>query len=216
MRHQRHTFTNKSLLFDFLNIASEMVSTHDALPLPVTAISSAPTLSPPLASRVKVRWTPDEDLILAGSVPRQLTPNWPVIAQLLPGRTGKQCRERWVNKISPMVNRKTWADEEDAILIDYQREHGNEWAQIARLLPGRSPTHVKNRWQWLKRHFVVGARRSASADKGESATVRFPVVLLADAETQNREGKVLFPELRGITVTDIGSEEERDHVEEWG
>jgi hypothetical protein len=33
---------------------------------------------------------------------------WSVIASLLPGRTAKQCRERWYNHLCPDITRGPW------------------------------------------------------------------------------------------------------------
>ena len=38
---------------------------------------------------------------------------WSEIAKYLPGRIGKQCRERWYNHLDPNINKKGWTEEED-------------------------------------------------------------------------------------------------------
>lgn len=47
---------------------------------------------------VKRLWTPQEDERLR-HLARMRPENWNVIAESLPGRTGKQCRERWLNHL---------------------------------------------------------------------------------------------------------------------
>ncbi|KAI0566406.1 MYB-related protein [Gracilaria domingensis] len=47
---------------------------------------------------VKRLWTPQEDDRLR-CLARLRPENWNVIAESLPGRTGKQCRERWLNHL---------------------------------------------------------------------------------------------------------------------
>ncbi len=47
------------------------------------------------------------------------------MAAMLPGRIGKQCRERWFNFLDPSIKRTTWTDEEDNILLESQRYLGN-------------------------------------------------------------------------------------------
>ena len=45
---------------------------------------------------------------------------WAEIAKYLPGRNGKQCRERWHNQLDPAIRKDAWTSEEDATLIAKQ------------------------------------------------------------------------------------------------
>jgi hypothetical protein len=71
---------------------------------------------------------------------------WSEIAFYIPGRVGKQCRERWLNHMDPDVKKTEWTPEEDKILVEGQALHGNKWSTISKLLTGRSENSVKNRW----------------------------------------------------------------------
>jgi hypothetical protein len=100
----------------------------------------------------KVKWSDAEDRLLLANVAQHGNVNWSVIASGMPGRSGKQCRERWINWLDPKLNQENWTPEEDEILLYKQKECGNCWAKIARFLPGRSANGSKNRWRWIAKH----------------------------------------------------------------
>ena len=43
--------------------------------------------------------------------------NWSFVAKHLPGRIGKQCRERWHNHLNPGISKDKWTEEEDQIIV---------------------------------------------------------------------------------------------------
>ena len=61
-------------------------------------------------------WSREEDEVVMRLVGHYGPTRWALIASNLPGRKGKQCRERWHNQLDPNIIKEGWTDEEDRIL----------------------------------------------------------------------------------------------------
>ncbi|OHT12000.1 Myb-like DNA-binding domain containing protein [Tritrichomonas foetus] len=105
----------------------------------------------------RTKFTPEEDSLLVNYVQIFGMKSWKAIALLMPGRSMRQCRERWKYFLSPdSNNHNQWTAEEDDLLIWQYQEIGPQWSKMAPLFKGRSGVSLKNRYQLLQRNnFLV-------------------------------------------------------------
>ncbi|KAI1797566.1 hypothetical protein LXA43DRAFT_981068 [Ganoderma leucocontextum] len=93
-------------------------------------------------------WTTYEDNLLIQAVAiHGENDNWKAVASLVPGRTNKACRKRWLHSLSPNVKKTAWTPEEDQLLLSLYATHGTKWSIIARNIPGRTDDACSKRYR---------------------------------------------------------------------
>ncbi|KAJ1375956.1 SANT/Myb domain [Sesbania bispinosa] len=95
----------------------------------------------------KGAWTYEEDKLLKACINKYGVGKW----HLVPEKAGlnrcrKSCRLRWLNYLSPNINRGSFAEDEVDMILRLHKLLGNRWSLIAARLPGRTANDVKNYW----------------------------------------------------------------------
>jgi hypothetical protein len=99
------------------------------------------------------KWTSTEDRKLKDAVQMHGGKGWAAtIAALVPGRTKKQCQNRWHNVLDPNIDRANectarWTSVEDSKLKNAVQTHScKNWGAIASLVSGRGRNQCYFRW----------------------------------------------------------------------
>lgn len=105
-------------------------------------------------SSARLVWTREEDEMLQQWVKTHGTKKWTMLSHLMKTKRSKQCRRRWINKVSIETRADRWSLEEDRILLETQQEVGNHSTKIAKKLAGRTDNAVKNRYDTLTKNLT--------------------------------------------------------------
>lgn len=83
---------------------------------------------------------------------------WALISQLVPNRTDVQCRERWMNKLDPLLNEGSWTKEEDEKLLELVAQYGSsKWSWFA-----KHPSFVRRTDNQLRRRYRMLTQKKST------------------------------------------------------
>ena len=123
-------------------------------------------------------FTPQEDQMILNLLKQSENITWKEIAQYIPGKTTRQCRERYQTYLAPGINQSPWTKEEDQKLIEKYNEYGSKWSEIAKFFDGRSANSLKNRFNVHIIHRSRGRTQAKKDSQGPSE----PVIIKVNEE----------------------------------
>ena len=94
------------------------------------------------------KFTKEEDDMLIKMVNIYGAKKWSRIASKIPGRTPRQCRDRYANYLAPGFKNSEWSLCEDILLVEKFSQYGSQWTLISHYFQGRTPNSIKNRWKY--------------------------------------------------------------------
>jgi hypothetical protein len=135
------------------------------------------------AKRTRMSFTTDEDDRLRTLVRKYGADNWTMISAKMPRRDRRQCRERWLNYLSPAVSNGPWTPDEEQLLRDKVSELGRRWKTIEAFFEGRTDINIKNHWKQMQKMDAELAREKTRVPPLD------PFVMLAASWTQEKDDK---------------------------
>lgn len=110
---------------------------------------------------IKGPWTIEEDEKLREWVNRRKgAMKWADATKEIPGRSGKQIRERWFNILNPTINKAKWTKDEERLLFQLYQKYGPKWCSLVQYFKNRTENSIKNRFYSTLRKFATEYKRS--------------------------------------------------------
>lgn len=140
----------------YCNIPSIM-SNPNPIQQEENAVKTLSSMKSTPGSRPSKTWTAEEDdlvtkqMLSHANLPQEEQEKftqWAGIAALLPGRTGRQVRDRWSNHLNPIIIHEPFTTEDDIKLWNAATTVGKKWVEISSTIfkGTRSENQCKNRW----------------------------------------------------------------------
>ena len=154
------------------------------------------------ASKKRNPWKPHEDEQLMKLI-KQHGKKWSLLSKIMGGaRTGKQIRDRYLNKLDPSIqNHSEWTAQEDELLIKYWKKLGNRWSEIAKHLKGRTESMVKNRYYSHIVKLQAKPQKKASEQASKAAAKKKETPTPIQPVQNDAEPVVELPQEENVTET---------------
>jgi hypothetical protein len=150
-------------------------------------------------------WTDEENKVLTAAVKKYGTHNWRKVSYYLPGRSNRQCRERYMMRLN-FTDRKlgNWTKSEDKDILRLAQIHDYKWVKLEEHIKGRNARQIASRYDLLMKYKSNGGIQSQTKNKSSIKSKCGTRTL----SVRNR----LFDRIRSIINRSKGSNEDLDQI----
>jgi 5-methylcytosine-specific restriction endonuclease McrA len=101
------------------------------------------------SATVSVTWVVEEEKKLVYAVETLGAASWAKVAANVPGRNDRQCSNKWrsMSKKTAATASGAWTvEEENKLVYAIETYYGRNWADIAKMFPGRNESQCHQQW----------------------------------------------------------------------
>ena len=120
---------------------------------------------------LKGYWSKEEDDKLLEWISSHGPKKWSECSKFLLKRSAKQCRERWLNHLDPMIKKDDWTEEEDRQIYELYKKYGTSWSKVSKEMKGRTENSIKNRFYSTIRSLIANETLNESFCKKEKKKI---------------------------------------------
>ncbi|KAG9326609.1 hypothetical protein KVV02_006120 [Mortierella alpina] len=177
----------------------------------------------------KREWSKEEIAKLDEMASKHHERNWVQIAlDLATNRTAAQCLQKYRSRMTKMVSKELWTEEEDNILAEAVRLLGERnWQQISYCLENRNAGQCMIRWsktlnptirrgRWLPEEDGVLRAAVAVYGAGRWSKIQQHVLGRTDVQCRERYMNVLAPTVKAGPWTEEELQKLQEHVAQYG
>jgi hypothetical protein len=132
-------------------------------------------------------WNVEEDKKLIDWVAKQGPMKWSMCSEYIPGRSGKQCRERWFNNLDPNVVKGNWTTIEDYKIFKLFQNKGSQWSKIASHFKGRTENSIKNRFYCTLRKIASKYSKTDTSNANLDELLTYFQIALKEKEMEMKK-----------------------------
>ncbi|GJN40873.1 hypothetical protein PR202_gn00286 [Eleusine coracana subsp. coracana] len=111
---------------------------------------SPPSARCVLRVRPSAAWTPEEGATLARLADEHGARHWRRVAGLMPGRSSRQCRDRWRHHLARDDYHRPFTARDDEELARLFLRHDGRWKDVSRAARRRTSRVMRRRWKEIR------------------------------------------------------------------